>query len=70
MPLVTQQSVQISASLLPGFMQRFEADYCGRVTCTPQEQQAFAQINARLAQTASAQTASAQTAAAQAAASH
>ena len=51
MPEVTQQSLRIGASLVPQMMRDFEADYCGRVTCTPQEQQAFAQLNARLAQT-------------------
>ena len=50
MPEITRQSVQVSLSLLPDFMRRFEADYCGRITCSAQEQQAFAQLNTRLAQ--------------------
>ena len=48
MPEITRQSMQVSLSLLPGFMLKFEGDYCGRVTCSAQEQQAFAQANARL----------------------
>jgi uncharacterized protein len=50
MPEVTQQSMQMSLSLLPGFMQKFESDYCARITCSPQEKQAFDQLNARMSQ--------------------
>jgi hypothetical protein len=51
MPEITRQSLQLGASLVPQMMRDFEADYCGRITCTAQEQQGFAQLNARLSQT-------------------
>jgi uncharacterized protein len=51
MPEVTQQSMQVSLSLLPGFLRTFETSYCRRVACSAREQQAFAQMNARMAQT-------------------
>ena len=51
MPEVIEQGRRIGVALVPQMMHDFETDYCGRVTCTPQEQQAFAQLNARLAQT-------------------
>ena len=49
MPQITQQSVRLSLSLVPQMMRDFETDYCGRITCTDKEQQAFAQVNARMA---------------------
>jgi uncharacterized protein len=50
MPEITRQSAQMSVALLPDFMRKFESDYCSRITCSAQEQQAFAQLNARMAQ--------------------
>ena len=51
-PLITRQALQVSTSLLPGFLETFETDYCRRVSCTEAEKNAFAQINARMAQAA------------------
>ena len=49
MPLITRQAMQTSNGLLPGFTEKFRADYCARVTCTDQDNQVFAQIAAHMA---------------------
>ena len=67
-PLITRQALQVSTSLLPGFLETFEADYCRRVSCTEPEKDAFAQVNVRMAQAA--RMSAAQASAPQAAAPH
>ena len=50
MPEITAQSIRLSQSLIPQMLRDFEADYCRRITCSDKEQQAFAQVNARMSQ--------------------